>query len=106
MKINSKYLALVAIAGIVGGCATLSPASRIESQLVSLGVSKPRAICLSEELDRRLDRKDLNDVADFLENLNRAQSPGGALDALLSIDNADAAAAIASAGLSCALGKD
>lgn len=106
MRLNTKFLLPVAIACIAGGCATMSPASRIESQFVSLGISKPRATCLSEELDRHLDRKDLNDVADFLEGLNRAQSPGGALDALLRIDNPQAAAAIASAGISCALGRE
>lgn len=86
-------------------CVTMSPASRIEKQLKSLGVADARAECLSEELDRNLDSRDLKDVADFLEGLNRAQGPGQALDALLRIDNPRAAAAIASAGIVCAFGS-
>lgn len=86
-------------------CVTMSSASRIEKQLKSLGVAEQRAECLSEELDRNLDSRDLKDVADFLEGLNRAQGPGQALDALLRIDNPRAAAAIASAGIVCAFGS-
>lgn len=88
-----------------GACATISPASRIEKQLVSLGVSEARADCLADELDERLGRGDLKEVADFLEGLNRAQTPGGALDALLAIENPRAARAIASAGVACAFGS-
>lgn len=101
-----RALSIIAAACLcaVSACATLSPASRIESQLVSLGISEPRAACLAEEISEDLDRDDLNDVADFLEGLNRAQSPGRAIDALLRIDNADAAAAIAAAALACAIG--
>jgi hypothetical protein len=86
-------------------CVTMSPASRIEKQLKSLGVGDQRAECLAGELDDNLDRRDLKDVADFLEGLNRAQGPGQALDALLRIDNPRAAAAIASAGIVCAFGS-
>lgn len=100
---NRGYkIAFVAASLAAGACATMSAASRIEKQLVALGISDPRAECLAEELRDNLDRGDLNDVADFLEGVNRAQSPGGALDALLRIDNPRAAAAIASAGIVCA----
>lgn len=88
-----------------GACATISPASRIEKQLVSLGVSEARADCLADELDERLGRGDLKDVADFLAGLNRAQTPGRTLDALLAIENPRAARAIASAGVTCAFGS-
>lgn len=97
---------LIAVASLcaASACATITPASRVKSQLISLGVSEPRAECLTGELKGRLERSDLNDVANFLEELNRAQTPGSALDALLKIDNPRAAAAVASAGVACAFG--
>lgn len=87
---------------LLAACATLSPAARVEKQLVGLGVSKERADCLADELDDHLGRGDLKDVADFLDGLNRAQTPGRTLDALLSIDNPRAAGAVASAAVACA----
>jgi len=103
-KHEPRFIA-AALVVAAGACATISPASRIEKQLVSLGVSEARADCLADELDERLGRGDLKDIADFLEELNRAQTPGGALDALLAIENPRAARAIASAGVTCAFGS-
>ena len=88
----------------LAACAGLSPVSRIETSLMDLGMSAPRAECLADELREELDSDDLVAVADFLEDLRGVSSPGGALNALLSIDNPRAAAAIAAAGVACALG--
>lgn len=97
---------LVAVGSIfaLSACASLSATSRIKNGLISLGVSAPRSECMADRLADDLDRRDLNDVADFLDGLNEAETPGNALDALLRIDNPRAAAAIAGAGVSCALG--
>ena len=89
----------------LAACATLSPRLRIENRLQELGISENRAECLSSELDERLDRSDLEAVADFVGDLNAATSAGETLDALLGIDNPRAASAIARAGLSCAFGS-
>ncbi|MFC2950913.1 hypothetical protein ACFOOP_03180 [Marinicaulis aureus] len=89
----------------LAACATISPRSRIENRLVDIGLSERKAECMAHELDERLDRDDLNDVADFLGDVNEASSDGENYDALLNIDNARAAAAIAAAGLSCAFGN-
>lgn len=86
----------------LGACATLSPRKRIENRFVEFGLSPEKADCMGDELDERLDRSDLTAVADFIGNVNEAGSPGEGLDALLSIDNPRAAAAIARAGLACA----
>lgn len=94
------YLVLAALA--LAGCATLSPRVRIENRFVELGLSPGKADCMAKELDDRLDRADLNAVADFVGELNEAGSAGGVLDALLGIDNASAAAAIAASGVACA----
>jgi len=96
--------AVIAAAAILGACATLSPASRIQSQLVDLGISKSRASCIADELSDRLDRSDLNEVADFLDDINAAESAGGTIDRLAAIDNTRAAAAVAASAITCALG--
>ncbi|GJL95350.1 MAG: hypothetical protein DHS20C05_17550 [Hyphococcus sp.] len=84
------------------GCATVSPRVAIKDRFVEFGLSQERASCLADELDQRLDRNDLQDVADYVGGLNAADSAGAALDALLSIENPRATSAIAAAGLSCA----
>ncbi len=99
-----KQSILLAAALSLGACATISPRARIENRLVEIGLSERKAGCMAGELDNRLDRSDLNDVADFLGDVNQASSDGENYDALLNIDNARAAAAIAAAGLSCAFG--
>ena len=86
---------------IVSGCAAISPRARVKNQFVEFGVSEPRASCLARELDGRLGRADLADVANFIGDLNEAESAGGALDALLAIDNASAAAAIVPSSVVC-----
>lgn len=96
---------LMGVILLTSACATLSPTDRIEDRFVEFGLSRDRAVCLADELDDRLDGDDLNDVADFLGNLNAATGPGEALDALLSIDNTRAASAIARASIACAFGN-
>lgn len=97
-----RFASLVGAGLMFASCATISPHVRIENRLVESGFSEERADCLAEELDERLDRSDLEAVADFIGNLNAASSPGETLDALIGIDNPRAAAAIARAGIACA----
>ncbi|GJL92347.1 hypothetical protein [Hyphococcus sp.] len=85
----------------VTACATVSPRMRIENRFMELGLSERKAECMGNELDARLNRNDMKDVADFIGKLNNASSTGENIDALLSIDNARAAGAIAAAGLAC-----
>lgn len=95
---------LVAALSLVA-CATLSPRKSVENRFVEFGLSEDRAKCLASELDERLDRGDLEDVAEFVGGLNAAASPGEGLDALLRIDNPRAAGAIARAGIACAFSR-
>ena len=97
-----RSIAFVCALLMLGSCASLSPRGQIKDRFVELGISRERAACLSEELDARLDRDQLRDVADFLTDLNDAGSAGGALDALLSIDDPRIAASIARASVACA----
>lgn len=101
-----KNFAMAGLAALLlASCATVSPQMRIADRLFELGLSEQRADCLADALDERLDREDLSDVADFLGNLNAADSAGGALDAMLSIDNPRIATAIARASVSCAFNR-
>ena len=97
-----KFFIIASIMLALSACATVSPRQRIENRFVEFGLSENKADCMGDELDERLDRNDLKDVADFIGGLNAAGSAGEILDALLSIDNAPAAAAIAAAGVACA----
>lgn len=102
----TRFAALFGAFLMIAACATLSPRSRIETRFVELGLSPARAACLSDELDSRLSRDELRDVANFLTDLNDAGSAGGALDALLAIDNPGVAASITRAGVACAFSRD
>ncbi|WP_425410196.1 hypothetical protein [Hyphococcus sp.] len=97
-----KKLIVLFPALALAACATISPRLAIENRFVELGLSERRAECMANELDRRLDRSDMNAVADFVGELNAADTTGNVIDALLGIDNARAAGAIATAGVSCA----
>lgn len=99
-----RLAALIGVSLMIASCATISPRVRLENRLVEFGLSEQRAECMASELDERLDRSDLKAVADYVSELNKATSPGEALDALLSIDNNRAAGAIARAGIACAFG--
>ncbi len=98
----ARFYLIAMIALTFAACATVSPRLRIENRFVEFGLSEKKAECMGKELDERLDREDLKAVADFVGNLNAAGSAGETLDALLGIDNARAAAAIAAAGVACA----
>ncbi|WDI32455.1 hypothetical protein PUV54_04510 [Hyphococcus flavus] len=97
----NKLILLIA-AFSLAACATVSPRKRIENRLMEFGLSEDKAECMGNELDDRLDRGDMKAVADFIGNINAASSPGEGLDALLSIDNARAAGAIARSSVACA----
>ena len=98
----TRFAALACAALVISACASLSPRSRILDGLLALGLSDDRADCIATELDNRLESDDLNNVADFLDSLNNAASPGEGIDALLTIDNPRAAQAIARSGIACA----
>lgn len=97
-----RIILTTALIASLAACATISPRLQLQDQLLDLGFSAERASCMANELDDRLERDDLRDIADFVGSLNDAASPGEGLDALLSIDNPRAAAAIARAGIACA----
>ena len=101
-----KHFAAAGFCLVIGACASFSPRADVEQSFVNFGLSPARSACLAEELDERLDRDDMAGVAQYVDGLNAAASPGQALDALINIDNPRAAAAIGAAGISCAFPRD
>ena len=97
-----KHATAAGLCLALGACAGFSPRADVEQSFVNFGLSPTRSACLAEELDERLDRDDMAGVAQYVNGLNAAASPGQALDALIDIDNPRAAAAIGAAGISCA----
>jgi len=87
---------------ITANCAANGGANRLKQQFLAIGLSPDRTTCLVEELDDRLDQQDIREISSFLDDINRSNSAGETLDALLSIDNPDVATAIAKSGISCA----
>ena len=86
---------------VAAGCATTTQQD-LASRFVAFGLSEERSRCIADELLERLESDDINALVNFMDGLNAAGSPGEALDALIKIDNPNAAAAVARAGFSCA----
>ena len=97
-----KHFAAAGACLALTACAGLSPRADVEQSFVDFGLSPSRSACLAGELNERLDRDDMRNVAAYVSGLNAAASPGQALDALINIENPRAAAAIGAAGISCA----
>lgn len=98
----TRLIFMTALFAMAAACATLSPQSRIENRFIDLGLSKDRAECLAFEIDDRLDRREMDIVADYLDGIDRADSAREVLSALADIDNSEAATAIARAAIACA----
>lgn len=88
----------------IAACATVSPRSRLEAQLLEIGVGERGAECLADELSDSLSRRELSALANFLEDLNRSGRRSG-FDSILRIDDPSVAAKIAGAGVTCALSR-
>ena len=85
---------------IISGCATIAKYS-IKDDLIEIGIPANKAGCMADQLEERLDDDDLQDLARYMDGLSRAGTPGEALDALLKVDNPQAAGAITASGISC-----
>lgn len=95
-------LVMAALLMTAAGCATVTPVSRIEQRLVTLGLSRSAASCFAGGLDDRLERDDLIGVARFLDGVRPGRSAEQVVRSLSGIDNPRAAAAIGATALSCA----
>ncbi len=94
-------LIFAAILVAVAGCASVSQ-YRIEDSLEDLGLPVNKASCIGGQLRDRLDNKDLQELADFLTELARADSAGEGLDVVLEIENPAVVGAVTASAISCA----
>ena len=85
---------------LLAACETVAKYS-IRDDLVEVGIPEDKADCMADQLKERLNEEDMRDLARYMDGLSRAASPGEALDALLKVDNPQAAGAITASGISC-----
>lgn len=105
MRVKLTGLVIATLVFAQAGCATITPASRIEQRLVTLGLSRDAAGCVASGLEERLDRNDLVGVARFLDGLRPNRTAGEVVRSLSRIQNPRAAAAVGATALSCAFGN-
>jgi hypothetical protein len=101
-----RIVGIVISAAALGACATLSPLSRIEARLIEFGFSRPMAECFADGLGDKLDRRQLDGVADLLDGFENDRKPEQAIERLgRGAGNPEIAGAIASTAFSCAIGR-
>lgn len=96
-------LLYLAIALAPAGCATLARAT-LEDRLQAIGIPEKTALCMVDDLDRRLSDDDLQDLARYTLNIARQPSTFEAVRALLKIENPRAVAAVGKSAVSCVTG--
>jgi hypothetical protein len=99
MRIGLAALSLVFLAS----CATAARAT-LKDRFRAIGLSADMADCMVDELDERLDDRDLQDLARYTVGLSRADTPLEAVESLLRIDNPRAVVAIGASAFSCVAG--
>ena len=58
-----KKIALpLLLAGLVAGCASVSPEAKIRGKLIEAGLKPPMASCMAEKLVRKLDYSELREL--------------------------------------------
>ncbi len=100
-----RFLKSAALAGAawLAGCATMAKVT-LEDRFQAIGIPEGAAVCMVDDLDRRLSDEDLQDLARYTLRLARADTTMAAVRSLMTIDNPRAVAAIGRAGVSCITG--
>lgn len=90
-------------ATLLAGCS--SPKAKVVKELRQFGIAKPVAKCMGHELDDRLTKHHMKDLARFLDRANDGHDarPGQVLDAIRHMDNPVIVKAATRSGLSCTL---
>lgn len=99
MRLISAALALALLAS----CATAARVT-LNDRFRAIGLSAKMADCMVDDLDQRLDNRDLQDLARYTVGLSRADTPLEAVESLMKIDNPRAVAAIGRAAFGCVTG--
>jgi len=88
---------------MLASCATAARVT-LNDRFRAIGLSPAMADCMVDDLDQRLDDRDLRDLARYTVSLSRADTPREAVESLLRIDNPRAVAAIGRAAFTCVAG--
>lgn len=96
-----KLICVPLAALALSACVTVAKYT-IKDDLMDIGIPERRAECMANQLDERLSDDDLKELASYTRSLERSDTPGQALDALLQIRNPRAVGAITASGISCA----
>jgi hypothetical protein len=83
-------------------CATIDKAT-IADRLEKFGLSRDRAVCMSNELDDRLDDKQLGQFARFVSRLEQADTVLEARRSLRQVEDPKIARAVTGSFFSCAI---
>lgn len=96
---------VLAVAGFIllVGCATAARATLLD-RFQAIGLPKEMAVCMVDDLDERLDDRDMQDLARYTVGLARADTPNAAVTQLMNIDNPRAVAAVGRSAFSCITG--
>lgn len=103
MRLVPAVCAFAFLASSLASCATAAKVT-LNDRFRDIGLSPAMADCMVDELDERLDDRDLRDLADYTTTIARADSALEAVDRLLSIDNPRAVAAIGRSAFACVSG--
>ncbi len=95
-----KLFMLPAIFALVA-CASVSQ-FRIEDSLRDIGVPAQKADCIGRDLNDKLSASDMQELADFLDDLRRSDNNAQGLNIVLEMENPEVVAIITAAALSCA----
>ena len=98
-----RILSAALVLALLASCATAAKVT-LNDRFRAIGLSPKMADCMVDDLDQRLDNRDLQDLAKYTVGLSRADTPMEAVDSLLKIDNPRAVAAVGRAAFSCVTG--
>lgn len=98
-----RQFAAIFLAALVAACATATRAT-LENRFEAIGVPPSTAVCMVDDLDRRLTDQELRALARHTFEVSRADTTLGAIRALMRIDDPRIVAAVGQAGVSCVTG--
>ena len=98
-----RFISAALVFALLASCATAAKAT-LNDRFRAIGLSPEMADCMVDDIDQRLDDRDLQDLAEFTVGVARADSALEAIDSLRRIDNPRAVAAIGRAAFSCVTG--
>lgn len=98
-----RILSAALVLALLASCATAAKVT-LNDRFRAIGLSPKMADCMVDDLDQRLDNRDLQDLAKYTVGLSRADTPMQAIDSLMKIDNPRAVAAVGRAAFGCVTG--